>query len=173
MQTIFGPVFQTAYVVEDLDAALRHWTRTMGVGPFWVFDHVQFSELHYRGEPTNADTTAAMGYWGDLQIELVVQHNQAPSIYKEFLDRGYRGMQHLAVMTDDVDAHLQRLEPLGIMPTQHGKVKDGIHFAYVGTDFHPGGMIELVEATDAIVGVFDYMRQSARDWDGKDPVRRF
>ena len=173
MQTIFGPVFQNAFVVEDLDAALLHWTHTMGVGPFWVFDHVQFSEVYYRGKPTNADMTAAMGYWGDLQIELVVQHNQAPSIYSEFLQRGYRGLQHMAVMTDDVDAHVQRLKPLGITPIQYGKVKDGIRFAYVSSDFHPGGMIELVEATDAIVGAFTFMREAARKWDGKDPVRRF
>ena len=173
MQTVFGPVFQAAFVVDDLDAALHHWTRVMGVGPFWVLDHIQFDEIYYRGKPTDADTTAAMGYWGDLQIELIVQHNRAPSIYTEFLDRGYRGMQHMAVMTDDLNAHLARIKPLGITSTQHGKVKDSIRFAYVSSDFHPGGMIELVEATDAIVGAFDFMRAAARDWDGKDPVRRF
>lgn len=173
MQNLFGPVFQTAFVVEDLDAALHHWTRTMGVGPFWVFDHVQFDEIYFRGQPTHADTTMALGYWGTLQIELIVQHNKAPSIYTQFLDRGYRGMQHMAVMTDDVDAQVQRLKPLGITPTQYGKVKDGIRFAYVSSDFHPGGMIELVEATNEIVAAFDFMQAAARHWDGKDPVRRF
>jgi len=87
---MFGPVMQNAFVVDNLDAALHHWIDKMGVGPFYVFEHVKFQEAYFRGQPSNVDITAAIGYWGDLQIEFIQQHNAAPSIYSEFLAKGVR-----------------------------------------------------------------------------------
>ena len=34
-------------------------------------------------------------------------------------------------------------------------------------------MIELIEHGPAIDGFFALVRESARDWDGSDPIRRF
>jgi len=173
MNHVFGPVMQNAFVVEDLDAAMDHWINKIGIGPFFVFQHVQFREAWFRGKPCTVDMTAAMAYWGDVQIELIQQHNDAPSIYSEFQNQGLRGMQHMGVITTDLDADLSRLKPLGIEPVQHGTVASGMRFAYVSSDFHPGGMIELIEANDSILGFFKYMKDSAANWDGKEPVRRF
>jgi len=33
MSRLFGPIFQVAYVVTDFNAAIAHWTGTIGVGP--------------------------------------------------------------------------------------------------------------------------------------------
>jgi hypothetical protein len=43
----------------------------------------------------------------------------------------------------------------------------------VSSDYHPGAMIELIEAGEAILGFFKLMQDSAAGWDGRDPVRRF
>ena len=32
-------VFQHAWVVDDLEAAVQHWATTMGIGPFFLLDH--------------------------------------------------------------------------------------------------------------------------------------
>jgi len=85
---------QNAFVVTDLDAALDHWTRVMGVGPFFVFERVEFAEIWYRGQSAlDIDLSVAIGYWGDLQIELIRQRNDVPSIYTDFPGRqaGGRG----------------------------------------------------------------------------------
>ena len=37
------PPFQTGFVVDDLDAALKYWTEVVGAGPFFVFDEL---DLH-------------------------------------------------------------------------------------------------------------------------------
>jgi hypothetical protein len=47
-----------------------------------------------------------------------------------------------------------------------------VQFAYVDTDMHPGGMIELVESGPMITTFFSMAREAARNWDGRDPVRR-
>ena len=42
----------------------------------------------------------ALANSGDLQIELIQQVNDAPSMYKEFLDAGHEGLQHVAMPTE-------------------------------------------------------------------------
>jgi hypothetical protein len=36
MSRAFGPIRQIAFVVRDIDAAMRQWTEVLGVGPFHV-----------------------------------------------------------------------------------------------------------------------------------------
>jgi hypothetical protein len=173
MRTVFGPVMQNGFVVRDLDAALDHWTRIVGVGPFFVLERVPFAEVWYRNaRADDIELTVAIAYWGELQIELIRQRNAVPSIYTDFEGRGLTGLQHMGVVTPSVDADLARLAPLGIEPVQHGRTRTGMRFAYVSTDHHPGGMIELIEATPGALEFFAMMREAARDWDGRDPVRR-
>ena len=172
MQRTFGPVMQNAFVVGDLDAALNHWIDKMGVGPFYVFQHIKFQDIFFRGEPSSVDMTAAIAYWGDVQIELIKQHDDQPSIYREFLAKGQRGMQHMGVITPNLDEHLSRLRPLGITPVQWGSMPTGMRFAYVSSDFHPGGMVELIEAGPIITDYFKQMRDAAEHWDGTHGIIR-
>ncbi len=170
MQPLFGPVMQNGFVVADLNAAIEHWARSIGVGPFFVFEKVAFKECWYRGKPaTDVDLTVAIAYWGEVQVELIRQRNQVPSIYTDFAARHGTGLQHMGVMSENLDSDLARLAARGITPVQHGRAP-GMRFAYVDTDHHPGGMIELIEATPAATAFFQRIRQAARDWDGRDAV---
>ena len=63
-------------------------------------------------------------------------------------------------------------EEVGIEAVQQGHTGTGIRFAYVDTDDHPGGMIELIEAGPAITGFFKLVRDAAQGWDGSEPIRR-
>ncbi len=163
---------QNAFVVDDLDATLDHWIHKMGVGPFYLFEHIQFKTAFYRGEPAHIDMTAAIGYCGDLQIEFIKQYNDAPSIYRDFTSQGLRGMQHMGIVTENLDEHLARLAPLGIVPIQWGSMDTGLRFAYVSSDFHPGAMIELIESGPVIEGYFKLMKEAAASWDGTNPIIR-
>lgn len=171
---VLGPVMQNAFVVDDLDGALRHWTETMGVGPFFVLEKIRFAELWFRGRRLeHLDLTVAIGYWHDLQIELIRQNDDTPSIYREFRARGLTGLQHMGVISASLDEELQRLAGRGIEPVQHGRTTANMRFAYVSTDHHAGGMVELIESGPAVEAAFRAMREAARGWDGRDPVRRF
>jgi catechol 2,3-dioxygenase-like lactoylglutathione lyase family enzyme len=163
---------QLGFVVPDLEAAIRHWHRRMGLGPFFVLSHVQFAELYYRGEPADVDMNVALAQWGEVQVEVIQQFNAAPSIYSDFAGRARGGLQHVGVMTDSLDEHLARLRPLGIEPVQWGSTGNGIRFAYVDTDEVPGSMVELIESGPAINEFFALVRRAAQEWDGRDPVRR-
>jgi hypothetical protein len=73
---------QFAFVPKDFDAAVKHWTETMGVGPFYLIENNLLGEGKYLGEPYHCVFSIAIAYWGDMQIELVRQENDAPSIYR-------------------------------------------------------------------------------------------
>src|SRR3546814_2836450 len=78
MSRLFGPIFQTAYVVEDIDGALDHWTRVLGVGPFFMFPTpLPFAWLK-RDEVLTDEydvlSHAALAYSGDMMIERSEEH---------------------------------------------------------------------------------------------------
>ena len=168
----FGPVVQNAYVVRDMEAAVDYWSAKIGVGPFYLLDHIQYGAVFFRGAPLDLDMSVAIAQWGELQIELIVQHDAAASIYTEFLARHGEGLQHLGVMTASLDAHLARLLPLGIEPVQWGATANGMRFAYLNTDRQAGGMIELIETGPAVEAFFAKIRTAAAGWDGSRPLRR-
>src|SRR6187455_139580 len=120
MKPRFGPVMQLGFVVPDLDQAMEHWTGTVGVGPFFVLSHIQFAEVLYRGKPTDADISVAVAQWGEVQVELIQQFNESPSIYSHFPYRAQGGLQHVGVMTHSVQDDLDTLRPCGIEAVQRG-----------------------------------------------------
>ncbi len=95
-----GQVMQLAFVPADIEAATAFWTGTMGVGPFFVLQHVKLDNLHYRGAPADIDFSIRIAYWGDMQIELVEQHNDAASIFRE--PAAQHGLHHVCMVVDDM-----------------------------------------------------------------------
>ncbi len=170
MSRHFGPIIQLGYVVPDIQIALKHWVDVLGVGPFFLFDHMHPPAAEYRGEPTDIDISAAFSYCGEQQIELIQQHNSGPSVYLDFLEKHPAGgLHHFAVWTDGNEALLERLDRDGhpYSVTQ----RYGTDHSYLSTDSVPGTMVQLMHATDAYVGLFRMIRSASADWDGTDPVR--
>jgi methylmalonyl-CoA/ethylmalonyl-CoA epimerase len=174
-QTLLGPVMQLGFVVPDLEQAAQHWA-SLGVGPFFALEHITFAECSFRGKPLQIDMSVAVAQWGEVQVELIKQYDDTPSIYTttECSKRG--GLQHFGIMTDSVASSLERLAKQGIEPVQQGSTGNGIRFAYVDTDAQPGSypgcMIELIERGPAIEGFFKLVRDAAARWDGREPFRR-
>ncbi len=168
-----GPIMQFSYVVRDLDLALEHWAQTLQVGPFFVLEHVPYTRCEYRGQPSNIDMSVAIAYSGDVQIELVQQHNDAASIFNDFLNARGEGLQHVGIVTEDLSCDLAAFARTGTHPLQQGEAENGTRFAYLNTDSIPGTMLELVQLPPQIATAFEYMRAAAASWKpGVDPIRR-
>ncbi|MEE9608289.1 MAG: VOC family protein [Myxococcota bacterium] len=173
MSRIFGEVRQNGYVVRDIDAALKHWTEVLGVGPFFYFERAPVSDFRYRGEPSPIEVSIALANSGALQIELIQQRNQAPSMYRDFLAAGREGLQHVAYWSQDFDADLAHALGAGYEVGQSGSVGEGGRFVYFATEAHPGTVVELSEISGAKGRFFQHIAETARSWDGSDPIRRF
>ncbi|NWK98737.1 hypothetical protein DM806_24360 [Sphingobium lactosutens] len=167
-----GQVMQIAYVPEDFDAAIRFWTQTMGVGPFYLQPNLSIPTLRYRGEPTDAVFSVAIAYWGDIQIELIVQHNEAPSIYRDWREAGLKGVHHICIMVEDIEEARRVAEEAGMIVAQE-IVAEGWGVLYVDTGGGPGTMTEIVQPNPGMLGRFARIKADSIGWDGSDPVRRF
>jgi catechol 2,3-dioxygenase-like lactoylglutathione lyase family enzyme len=166
-----GPVMQMAYVPPDLDAALRYWTETMGVGPFYRLAHIGLDAAKYRGEAVSMDFSVLIGYWGDIQIDLIEQHNDAPSIYKRWRDEGREGLHHVCIVVDDIQHARAVCREAGASVEQEVWVSGGGEAIYVDAGGGPGSLIEIIQLPQASRDFFAFMREEARSWDGTDPVR--
>lgn len=167
---MLGPIMQNGFVVHDWREAAMHWVEKLGVGPFFVLEHIPFAQCFYRGTPADIDMTVAIAYTGNYQIELVQQHNDEPSIYKDFLDAFGPGLQHVGTLVDNLDKSIEE-NGFSDKVLQHGQTTAGQRFAYVDTVQHNGTMLELIETDQDMEKTFEYMRHSALDWDGTDPIR--
>ncbi len=167
-----GEIMQLAFVPADFEGALRYWTDVVGAGPFFALDHVRLENLKYKGQPSDVDFSMALGYWGDLQIELIRQHNDAPSIYKAWRDEGREGLHHVCLLVDDMAEARSACAEAKAEVVQEGLVSGGGEVIYVDPGGGPGSLVEILKPGPGTRDFFGMMRQAARDWDGSEPLRR-
>lgn len=162
--------FQVAWVVNDLDAAIRHWVENVRVGPFFKIPHVQVSDFRYRGTPGTLDFSGALAQSGPMQIELIEQHSDGPSAYRDTFAPGEEGFHHMCTLVEDYDAEIAHYASQGIVPSVEACFGD-MRFAYLDSRATLGHMIEIVEDLPSIRELFKVVADAAEGWDGKDPVR--
>jgi Glyoxalase/Bleomycin resistance protein/Dioxygenase superfamily len=169
-----GGVVQTAFVVADIRAAIAHFQRDCGAGPFFLLDHFLGEGQVYRGAPATADVAIAMGFAGHMQIELIQPLDTEPSVYRETIDRCGYGFHHFGVAFADVDAQLPGYLARGYTLAFRAPVPTGGSVAYLesASPVAPG-FLELIPATAGMDDVFTRQWRAAQDWDGSDPVRPF
>jgi methylmalonyl-CoA/ethylmalonyl-CoA epimerase len=172
---VLGPIMQLAFVPTDFAGAIRYWTETLGVGPFFLWEHIQVDELRYRGDVVSPDFSVALAQWGDIQIELIRQDNAAPSIYRDWRSNA---LHHIQLAVDDYDAAVATCEAAGFGLAMEGRGLLGskdLRFAYCDLGaFGPAGFVEFAarpQGSAAALERMERMKAAARDWDGSDPVR--
>lgn len=163
---------QMAYVPANFEGALNYWTRTIGAGPFFAIDHVRLDRVLYRGQPADVDFSMMLGYLGEMQIELIRQHNDTPSIYKTWRDEGREGLHHVCVLVDDMTSARTVCGHAGVGVAQEALVPGGGEVIYVDTIGGPASFVEILKPSPGTREFFKMMREAHRNWDGKEPVRR-
>jgi hypothetical protein len=86
-----------------------------------------------------------------LQIELIQQRNEAPSLYLDFLHAGHEGLQHLGYDTRHFDTDLARLLEMGYSVGHAGSVSGRGRFVYL-LQKHPGTIVELFDMSQGRIG---------------------
>ena len=167
-----GRIDQVGFVVDDLEAAIAHWSGKLGVGPFFVSEHVPYKTFTYYGQETPIDLSLAFSYIGPLQIELIKQHNDVPSMYQKLKKSAPNGLVHMAKYVDDLDAAAAPLIAAGNPVIQYSCDEGGVETLYLETDLHNGGLIEFIRVPDGHKPYLDLIREAVADWDGARPLRR-
>jgi catechol 2,3-dioxygenase-like lactoylglutathione lyase family enzyme len=169
MTPLPGQVRQIGYVVRDLERTLAGWVE-LGVGPWFVIRGMP-QRVFYRGEPCQITLSLALANSGEMQIEVIQQTDDAPSIFTEFLSSGREGFHQLAYWTEDFAATMQAVEAAGWPVAWSGGEDIGTRFAYVEPPNSPAAVVEIMELTEATTGMAAFVRDAAASWDGSDPIR--
>jgi hypothetical protein len=176
MSQVLGAICQVGYVVRDIDAAIEQWI-ALGVGPWFYREQSPMTRFSYYGKVLPADgmphLSIALANSGDVQIELIQQRNDAPSLYKDMLDAGAEGVQHVAYWTEDqFDEFSAFLLARGFEEGHAGQIGSQGRFGYFVNKSMPGTVIELSETKGGKRERFDAIRAASRGWDGSDPIRK-
>jgi hypothetical protein len=168
-----GTLYQVAYLVTDLEAAARQWAELTGAGPFMLFEHFAFNNPVWNGRATEVDISIALGFSAGLCVELIFQHDDRPSIYRDWQAvRGY-GLHHVAILSEDFPAALDTWSCKGAPAVFTAGFGADTRLAYLDTRERLGCYLEVVEFTAFVREALGAMREAHDNWDGSEPLRRF
>ena len=158
---------QNAYYVQDLDAAIERWHRLWGIGPFFVRRHIVLPQVSYRGRPSQLDISAAYVQAGPIQIELVTQHDDTPSAFRDVYAADQEGFHHVAVIPDDYDELVAAYAEQGFPVVTELRTASGRGAAYIDTRAMLGHMVEIYVISDSLTALYRDVAAAAKNWDGK------
>jgi len=163
-------VFQNAWVVPDLDAAMPRWSEQMGIGPFFVMVLDELLDVTYRGAEGELAMRVGLAQAGPVQIELIELLAESPCAYRDSVPAGEFGFHHMCVWTHDIDADTEYFARLGYPAATAARTARS-RFAYYDTRPLLGCMLEVVEYSPETDGLFQRIAAAGAEWDGRDPVR--
>ena len=168
MEKLYGPIMQMGFVVDNFEDPIKHWTEKLNVGPFFILEHLDLKDFHYKGNKSDIDFSVAISFSGDMQIELIKQHCDTPSIYNEYSDIKRGDLHHICRLTSDINNDIKILENQGYKNIQDGETEDGgIKFAYLDIQKNYGSILELAELAEENLALTEAMKNASRNWDKK------
>ena len=105
MSRLFGPLRQMGYVVPDVEAAMKHWIEVCGVGPWFYAERLPLTSFSYGGKRyDDIHLSIALANSGEMQIELIQQRSDHPSMGRDFLAANPKGgLQHWSSWPENYD----------------------------------------------------------------------
>lgn len=174
MSRFFGTVRQVGYVVRDIEKAMARWA-ALGVGPWFYKEDVVSTEYRYYGKPSALPKLSiALANSGDMQIELIQQRDDTPTLYIDTMKRNGECAQHVAYWTmERFDEFCSHLLEKGYVEGHAGRMGAGRgRYAYFVRPDFPRAMIEISEMAGGKGEYFEQVRQASIGWDGSNPILR-
>ena len=142
-------IAQVAQVVENLDATVKQYWTLFGIGPwdFYTYERPLLSAASYRGKPADYSLAIALSWLGPMRIELI-QVLRGPTVHEEHVRKHGFGVQHLGVLTENMEVSLVQAHEAGIEMVMDGRGfgRDGDGwYAYLETEDRLGVTLELVQ----------------------------
>ena len=168
-----GNVYQIAYVVSNLHESALQWAKITGAGPFSLFENFEFIEPEHNGQATELAVSIALGFSGGLCVEIIEQHDERPSIYRDWVAAKGYGLHHVAILEPDFPQAIAAYQEKGASCVFRAGFGDGTRLAYLDTRDTLGCYLEIVEFSDFVRDALGAMREAHESWDGQDPLRPF
>lgn len=175
MSGLFGKkLFHIAHCGTDLDAMVDRMLEA-GIGP-WYYARELNLNSRYRGERQDLVISVAFGFTGGLMFELVVQDNDVPSSFSEFLERRPEGgLHHIAYFSDDLERSIAEAEAKSgdklVKVQEFLGANDVPTEIYLEREGQAGQILMQIVLPSPWDAAFERIRDVAAEWDGAEPRR--
>jgi catechol 2,3-dioxygenase-like lactoylglutathione lyase family enzyme len=165
---ILAPIYQMAFVVADLDAAIAQWVGLRGAGPFYRFDDFAFDNAVCAAGLAPPAISIALGQSGPVNIELIAVLPGPATLFTM-----PPGLHHVARRSADVDRTLAGLADAGAPTLLRATFGADVAVGFSDTRATLGCMTELIADDPGVDAMLAQIVADANVWDGRHPVRRF
>jgi hypothetical protein len=166
-----GRIRQFGFIVPDLDAAIAQWV-CVGVAPWFVVRDMPMDGCLYRGKLSEPTISVGLANSGDMQIELIQQMDETPSIYTEFMDATGGGLNQVAYWVNDVAAVRDAAIAAGWSEVWCGVGDGRSPFSYLEHRDSPLTIVELMEFNDVTRPMMESIAAAAADWKPGQPTEQ-
>ena len=115
-------VIQIGIVVKDIEKAVEMYSELFGIEKPNIRN--AFPTIRYRGEDIVTKSLLCSFPMGNVTLELI-QPDDGPSSWREFLDAKGEGVHHVGVVVEDLEATHAALSAKGITERQFGGAQWG------------------------------------------------
>lgn len=140
---------QIGFIVKDIDATKRKFAELFGVPvpPTIYGGDYEITKTEFKDEPAPRANCFMAFFTLDngFQLELI-QPNEAPSIWREFLDENGEGMHHIAFRIQGIQGITEDCKTFGMIPVQKGEYGSATgRYMYLDAKRDLKCLIELLE----------------------------
>ena len=164
MRALLQRPVQIAYAAVEVDGAAQRFAARTGAGPFFVVRHIPLRTARVHGQPGVFDHSSAYGQWGDLMVEIVVEHSP-PIVHPPV------GVHHVAFMVPSLPAAVARCVDQGWPEVLWAETAGGVQFAFCDARDTLGHLVELYEPAAPLREFYAMVAAAAVNWDGSKAVR--
>jgi methylmalonyl-CoA/ethylmalonyl-CoA epimerase len=139
-------VTQIGFIVKDINETKKKFAEFLGLPEpeYIVTEDIEKTQAEYNGQPCPAKAKLAFLKVGDsLDIELI-EPDEKPSVWREFLETNGEGVQHIAFVIKDTKQKIAELDKIGMKLVQKGEYTGG-RYSYIDTLKDLKVMVELLE----------------------------
>jgi Glyoxalase/Bleomycin resistance protein/Dioxygenase superfamily len=177
-QLDLGPIHHLAYVVEEIEPAVRRLHEQFGAGPFIQIEDATPEEVTSRGEPAVYVHGTAFGVCSGVAVELIQAGRIEPTRVAERFrlnDDGTPRLQHVAYAFSPptVDEVRADLESRGLPEYLRARAAGDVEMTYHDASGTFGHDFEIHLDSASLSGFFGLVREAADGWDGSDLLRPF
>lgn len=121
-------IAQVGFIVKDVEKTKKDWAKFLGVEvpPTQPVGDYEITQTEYQGKPA-PKASCKMAFFDigpGIQLELI-EPNEEPSTWRDFLDKKGEGIHHVAFQIKDSKACIANAEANGLKLVQHGIYGDG------------------------------------------------
>lgn len=162
---------QMAYICNDVKASVRRHHEQFGSGPFFIAENISDTSSIYRGVDTKHLFSAAYGQWGNVMVEFIQQHSPGLSVYNERFPDGREGLHHVAMIVDNLDDEVRRMNEAGIETACLAQAGPEISIAMMDATHLLGHYLELLEPVPGVLNNYRHVREASVDFNGENLIR--